>query len=163
MKVERRLIRQRRDTSPMRQKGQRFLLSGLLKCGHCGYAMIGYHWNRKKTGERRKMYTCSSHHFQGKKVCTRNTIPEASLVDCVVRIIQERYLSENNLDKLRKAIGQQQRTQALPQHELHDEDGIKRRNRPTPESCLLRSYLELISSSTGISVTSTPESPSGRG
>ena len=123
--VQRRLKRQRRDTSPLRQKGQRFLLSGLLKCGHCGYAMIGYHWNRKKTGERLKMYTCSSHHFQGKKVCTRNTISEASLVDCVVRIIQERYLSENSLDKIRKAISQQQRIQ-VPQ-QPHDEEGMKRR------------------------------------
>ena len=86
--VQERPERQRRDTSPLRQKGQRFLLSGLLKCGHCGYAMIGYHWYRKKTGERLKMYTCSSHHFQGKKVCTRNTIPEAALVECVIRIIQ---------------------------------------------------------------------------
>ena len=123
--VQKRLKRQQRDTSPLRQKGQRFLLTGLLKCGHCGYAMIGYHWNRKKTGERVKMYTCSSHHFQGKKVCTRNTIPEASLLDCVVRIVQQRYLSSGNLDQLRDAIRQQQTQDSQP--EPLDTDGIRKR------------------------------------
>ena len=123
--VQKRLKRQRRDTSPLHQKGQRFMLTGLLKCGHCGYAMIGYHWNRKKTGERLKMYTCSSHHFQGKKVCTRNTIPEASLVDCVVRIIQQRYLSPENLDRLREALRQQQTQDS--QHEPLDTDRIRKR------------------------------------
>jgi len=113
--VQKRLKRQRRDTSPLHHKGKRFLLTGLLKCGHCGYAMIGYHWDRKKTGERVKMYTCSSHHFQGKKVCTRNTIPEASLVDCVVRIIQQRYLSPENLDRLREALRQQQTQNSQPE------------------------------------------------
>ena len=123
--VQRRLKRQRRDTSPLHQKDRRFMLTGLLKCGHCGYAMIGYHWSRKKTGERLKMYTCSSHHFQGKKVCTRNTISEASLVDCVVRIIRQRYLSSENLDRLRKAIHQQQ-AQNSPLEPV-DADRIKKR------------------------------------
>lgn len=49
--VQKRLKRQRRDTSPLHHKSKRFLLTGLLKCGHCGYAMIGYHWNRKKSGK----------------------------------------------------------------------------------------------------------------
>jgi site-specific DNA recombinase len=106
--VQRRLEKQRGDTSPLRQPGKRFLLSGLLKCGHCGYAMIGYHWHRKKAGERRKMYTCSSHHFQGKKVCTRNTISEAALVECVVRIIQENYLSEASLNSITAGPGCQE-------------------------------------------------------
>ncbi len=87
--------------------------------------MIGYHWNRKKTGERVKMYTCSSHHFQGKKVCTRNTIPEASLVDCVVRIIQQRYLSPENLDRLREALRQQQTQNSQP--EPLDTDRVRKR------------------------------------
>jgi len=123
--VQKRLKRQRRDTSPLHDKSKRFLLTGLLKCGHCGYAMIGYHWNRKKTGERVKMYTCSSHHFQGKEVCTRNTIPEASLVDCVVRIIQQRYLSKENLAQLREAIRQEQAED--PHGEPVDAEGIKKR------------------------------------
>jgi site-specific DNA recombinase len=124
--VQKRLARQRRDTSPLRQPGERFLLSGLLKCGHCGYAMIGYHWNRKKAGERRKMYTCSSHHFQGKKVCTRNTISEAALVDCAVRIIREHYLSEANLDRLRKAVREECQSRAVAEESV-DVDGIRRR------------------------------------
>jgi len=123
--VQERLKRQRFDTSPLRQKGQRFLLSGLLKCGHCGYAMIGYHWNRKRTGERLKMYTCSSHHFQGKKVCTRNTIPEAALVDCIVRVIRQPCLSPENLDRLREAIRGQQ-IQNLPDDPV-DPATIKKR------------------------------------
>ncbi len=124
--VQRRLERQRRDTSPLRQPGDRFLLSGLLKCGHCGYAMIGYHWNRKKTGERRKMYTCSSHHFQGKKACTRNTISEAALVECVVRIIQENYLSEASLNRLRKALRRECRARTVAGESL-DVESIERR------------------------------------
>ena len=123
--VQKRLKRQRRDTSPLHHKSKRFLLTGLLKCGHCGYAMIGYHWDRKKTGGRVKMYTCSSHHFQGKEVCTRNTIPEASLVDCVVRIIQQRYLSPENLDRLREALRQQQTQNS--QAEPLDTDRIRKR------------------------------------
>jgi site-specific DNA recombinase len=124
--VQRRLERQRRDTSPLRQPGERFLLSGLLKCGHCGYAMIGYHWNRKTAGERRKMYTCSSHHFQGKKVCTRNTISEAALVECVVRIVRENYLSEASLDRLRKALRRECKARAVPD-EMLDVESIGRR------------------------------------
>ena len=52
----------------------------------------------------------------------------------MVRIIQERYLSDRNLDRLREAISQQQQTQALPQHEPHDEEGIKRRIAETEEA-----------------------------
>ena len=63
--------------------------------------------------------------LQGEKVCTRNTISEASLVDCVVRIIRQRYLSSENLDRLRKAIRQQQ-AQNSPLEPL-DVDGIRRR------------------------------------
>jgi site-specific DNA recombinase len=123
--VQRRLENQRRDTSPLRQPGERFLLSGLLKCGHCGYAMIGYHWNRKKVGERRKMYTCSSHHFQGKKVCTRNTISEAALVECIVRIIREKYLCESSLDRLRKALRRELKVRAVADETL-DVEMIRR-------------------------------------
>jgi len=125
--VQRRLEKQRGDTSPLRQPGERFMLSGLLKCGHCGYAMIGYHWHRKKAGERRKMYTCSSHHFQGKKVCTRNTISETALVECVVRIIQENYLSEASLNRLRKALRRECKARTAAGGESLDVESIERR------------------------------------
>ena len=124
--VQRRLKRQRHDTSPLHNNEQRFLLSGLLKCGHCGYAMIGYHWHRKKAGERRKMYTCSSYHFQGKKVCTRNMISEAALVECVIRIIQQRYLSDASLDRLRKAIRHERRAHRAKDDSL-DVERIRKR------------------------------------
>ncbi len=123
--VQRRLQKQRRDTSPLRQPGERFLLSGLLKCGHCGYAMIGYHWNRKTVGERRKMYTCSSHQLQGKKVCTRNTISEAALVECIVRILREKYLSESSLDRRRKALRRECKARAVADETL-DVENIRR-------------------------------------
>jgi len=123
--VQRRLQKQRHDTSPLRHPGERFLLSGLLKCGHCGYAMIGYHWDRKKAGERRKMYTCSSHHFQGKKVCTRNTISEAALVECIVRIIREKYLSESSLDRLQNALRRECKACAVADETL-DVENIRR-------------------------------------
>ena len=120
--VQRRLKKQRQDTSPLRQPSERFLLTGLLKCGHCGYAMIGYHWHRKKAGERRKMYTCSSHHFQGKTVCTRNTIAETALVDCISQIVREQYLSEANLDRLRKSLRREYKASAVASEPLNVEN-----------------------------------------
>lgn len=59
------------------------LLKSLLRCGHCGYAMIHGH-TRKGTGSQYRYYTCTTSQKQGVDVCPTSTVPAAALEGFVV-------------------------------------------------------------------------------
>ena len=59
------------------------LLKSLLRCGHCGYAMIHGH-TRKGTGTQYRYYTCTTSQKQGVEVCPTSTVPAAALEGFVI-------------------------------------------------------------------------------
>jgi len=59
------------------------LLKSLLRCGHCGYAMIHGH-TRKSAGTQYRYYTCTTSQKQGVGVCPTSTIPAAAIEQFVV-------------------------------------------------------------------------------
>jgi DNA invertase Pin-like site-specific DNA recombinase len=92
-KVQRKLAGRRGNTAP--KSARRYILSGLCKCGDCGGSMGGIGGS---------MYRCRMHHQSGTSACFNNAIGEAPLVACIVRMIQERYLGEAALARLRRKI-----------------------------------------------------------
>ena len=85
-----------------RKKARQYLLSGLVKCGNCGGAMGGIHPSGGA------LYRYRLYHQTGRSACYCNTIQEAPLVSVIIRKIQERYLCQANLDRLRKALEKEQ-------------------------------------------------------
>ncbi|OPZ86040.1 MAG: DNA-invertase hin [bacterium ADurb.Bin429] len=63
------------------------LLKSLLRCGHCGYAMIHGH-TRKSTGTRYRYYTCTTSQKHGVGICPTSTVPAAALEGFVVEQIR---------------------------------------------------------------------------
>jgi hypothetical protein len=83
----RRLIEQRKNTTP-RRGGTDLVLTGLLRCGHCGGRMIGRHHR----GVPR--YLCGSYLQFGKSACAYNSLPELPLKRTIIRKLQERFTPE---------------------------------------------------------------------
>jgi DNA invertase Pin-like site-specific DNA recombinase len=113
---------QKPKTAP--RKARQYLLSGLVRCGDCEGGMSG----RMQSGS--PIYRCSKYHQTGKTACYCNTIKESPLLSVIVRNIQERYLSEPALDRLREAIEkEQQRTKPRPRDLKKLKVEIETRNR----------------------------------
>ncbi len=88
--------------------GYQYLLTGLVKCGDCGGAMGGIR-------HKYPAYRCRTYHQTGTACCYCNTISEAPLIEVVRRKIQERYLSEAALQRLRRTLEtEQDRTAPKP-------------------------------------------------
>lgn len=103
-KVQAKRLANKRKTSP--RSAWQYRLSGLVKCGDCGGAMVGI---------RRSSYRCHLYQQSGRTVCYCNTIREAPLVEVVRRKIQEQYTGKASLDRLRKALErEQERTAPRP-------------------------------------------------
>ena len=99
-------------TNRARKEARQYLLSGLVKCGDCNGAMVG------RTNRQIPQYTCARYHHSGRSLCFNNRLPEAPLVSCIVRRIQERYLSKPALDRLRKALEKEQERARPRPHDL---------------------------------------------
>ncbi len=84
------------DTAP--KTARQYLLSGLVRCGDCGGGMDG------RTRSSGPIYACRTYNQTGSTTCHCNTIREAPLVSVVAKMIQDRYLSETSLDRLRRKI-----------------------------------------------------------
>ena len=95
-KVQVKLVGRKGNTAPKRSR--QYLLSGLCKCGDCAGAMGGHSRSNKA------IYSCRTYSQAGLGACYPNRIDEAPLVDCIVRKVQERYLSEPALARLRQAL-----------------------------------------------------------
>ena len=80
-----------------RKQARQYLLSGLLRCGDCKGAMGAVPRSTPS-------YRCRTYHQSGSSACYCNTIPEGPLVEVVRRRIQERYLSDTALARLRGKI-----------------------------------------------------------
>jgi site-specific DNA recombinase len=101
--VQERLSERRTNYSPRNVSG--FLLSGVLRCGHCGNRMIGVSrkqaWTRRRDGTQQsasyRYYQCESRTNQG--ICTYNT----HRAEDVEEAVRER-LAEVDPDELATAV-----------------------------------------------------------
>ncbi len=107
--VQKLMEKRRNDTSPIRNAAGFYVLSGLLRCGHCGSVLAGQ-TVRRKSGKRRQ-YVCSGYHFGGKATCSMNSIVEAPLVDALIRLIEREYLSDEAIDRFRKVLQKRRKAQ----------------------------------------------------
>lgn len=113
-RVQVKLHDRRRDKSGQsfrshtRRTEDAYLLSGLVFCAHCGCKMHGNTLIAK--GHRYPKYSCSTYIRSGKHNphgCGCHGVPQGQLVDVLVRKLQECVLTNNNLDRLRKALRRQ--------------------------------------------------------
>jgi len=105
-KVQAKLVSRKTKTAP--RTTRQYLLSGMLRCGDCGGALGGIH---QASGS---IYRCREYHHSGTASCYCNSIKETPLVSAVVRKIQDRYLSDAAIDRLRRKLVQAQE-RSMPQ------------------------------------------------
>lgn len=97
----------RTQTAPRGSAGSRSALSGLVICGHCGKPMYASTSpKREKADPGGVRYLCSSYMKHGTRVCNRNGIHEAALLDMLVKQIREKVLDPDELERLREKITQ---------------------------------------------------------
>lgn len=81
-----------------------YILSGLLKCKHCGFAMTGH---AVKSGKF-FYYMCGNARKRGKGLCTTPLLPKERIENYVVDRIREYILTEENLLELVKITNENQ-------------------------------------------------------
>ena len=107
-RVQTKLASEKGITAP-KGKAHQYLFSGLLKCADCGGPMGG------KMQRDRAIYRCRLYQQTGCSSCYCNSMPEAPLLSVITKKIQDRYLCDSSLDRLRKALrSEQKRTAPKP-------------------------------------------------
>ncbi len=77
---------------PARRVASPYLLSGLMKCAHCGSAMIGS-FDRLPSGTKWRLYVCGRRKREGRRACPTGKL-KASLVEGeVMRRVMNRILT----------------------------------------------------------------------
>jgi site-specific DNA recombinase len=77
------------EASQRRGNASDFLLSGLLRCGHCGRAYIGM--SAKGKGGTYHYYACTGRQKYGNKTCRNERLPSQRLQDAVLAQLAEIY------------------------------------------------------------------------
>jgi len=105
-RCQRFLVERASAKSPYRPGDNPYLLSGLVKCAHCGGGMVG----TTNKGPSR-LYECASYHTMGKSVCRKHTLREDTVVRLLIGKLQEHFEDIGNEKQLRDEI----RRQCAPQ------------------------------------------------
>jgi len=72
-----------------------YLLSGILRCGVCGAAMVG-----QGSGHRYHYYMCGNARRKGREVCLSPILPKDGVEGFIIDRIKSYILTEENLEKL---------------------------------------------------------------
>jgi DNA invertase Pin-like site-specific DNA recombinase len=101
------LAQRRRRTTPKKGGGD-FVLTGLLRCGHCGSPMVGRTaYSRNRRGPKVTMgrrYVCSGYWNYGKQKCAFNPIDEAPLLAAIGAKLRDKLLSPGTRKALMAAL-----------------------------------------------------------
>ncbi|MBM3329314.1 MAG: hypothetical protein FJY67_07565 [Calditrichaeota bacterium] len=90
-----------------------YLLSGLIRCAHCGHKWIGYTVNKgrkRKDGSNSKTlyYACSGYVNKGKAVCERRVIGidvlEGAVVGQIEAMLQRYFATPEGLEEIRRQV-----------------------------------------------------------
>jgi site-specific DNA recombinase len=95
-KVQQLLKGRAREITHPRRVVSSFLLSGILKCGYCGKALIGHDAKSGKFS----YYTCGTKLKRGAKACPAHYYNSKNLEQHVIDVIKEHILDEGNLREL---------------------------------------------------------------
>ena len=79
-----------------------YLLSGLLKCGRCGYTFHGS--TRRRKGHAYEDYICSGYEGSGKAICQRLLVRREDLENLVVGELQRRWTGVTDVEALRARV-----------------------------------------------------------
>jgi DNA invertase Pin-like site-specific DNA recombinase len=107
--VQHLLVENRRNRTPVAGGGN-FTLTSLMRCGHCGAAMIGKNQpgsRKAPAGTKVIRFICAGYGMLGKQKCNFNSIDEAPLQRCIIRKIQEAFLNPSTLNKMREVARQE--------------------------------------------------------
>jgi len=72
-----------------------YLLSGIMRCGVCGAAMVG-----QGSGHRYRYYMCSNARRKGREVCPSPILPKDKVEGFIIGHIKSYILTEENLEEL---------------------------------------------------------------
>jgi site-specific DNA recombinase len=98
------ILRERgEDVSRRRDNASDFLLSGVIRCGHCGKAYVGM--SARGNGGRYEYYACSGRQKHGPKACRNERLPRNELEHAVFEQLVALY---RDSDLVAEALAQAQ-------------------------------------------------------
>jgi site-specific DNA recombinase len=90
-----------------RRRGRRrtrgtFVLTGLVRCAHCGRAMVG-----RTEGSGRRVYYCTAYNNHGSDVCHYNAVDADALADSLLGKLRVEWQGGANLDAIMAEVERQ--------------------------------------------------------
>ena len=79
-----------------------YLLSGIMRCGICGAAMVG-----QENGHSYRYYACGNARRKGREVCPPPTLPKDRVEGFIIDRIKSYILTEENLEELVKLTNEE--------------------------------------------------------
>jgi site-specific DNA recombinase len=98
--------RKGRTTSHKTKNGDRYILTGLLHCAHCGAKMYGTKKTRQKNGKKYQWekYICSTYHTQGKSRCGCHSVDQGKLLSFLLQKLRDAVLAGGHREELRTRV-----------------------------------------------------------
>lgn len=93
----------RRGTTPHKNGGG-YVLSGLLRCADCGYAMVGSSQNGQWFH-----YRCGGSHQKGITFCHPHLLPQTEILAAIFDAFKDRFANAETADRLRAELRDQLR------------------------------------------------------
>jgi len=99
----------KRDTRTAPKKKKVYLFSGFMRCPDCGRSMRRkVNTKKNKSGVKEYIYyTCTTHAFKGKDLCTSHSIRHDVLTDAVLKAVQMQIATVANVSDVIAEINQQ--------------------------------------------------------
>ena len=89
--------------TPVLIRESEYILSGLLKCKHCGAKMFGY-TAASRYRKNYHYYACTTYKEQGRSECPQKLIRRDKIEPAVKKMLENQILTEKNLKKVVKIV-----------------------------------------------------------
>lgn len=84
--------------------GRTYLLSGLIRCGHCGGALSGHTYTRKATKKTYSYYKCANRLQKGTTACQGLSLPATELEEFIINEISQLSCNQEFLQDKAKML-----------------------------------------------------------